>query len=472
MNAVIFIAVIVGLVWGAVFVLRGSLVHGCLAFLVVGYCFGHELFRFDLGPFPLTLDRLVLGGLVFAYVVHRRLGMADPKPIARDDVALFAFAGLLIASTFLHDWRAAEPGKTSPLWLLVASYLMPVTVYWIARQSRLNKQTLVTVYGCLAVFGVYLTVTALAEVTQQWWLVFPPQIRNPDVGIHFGRARGPALQSQNLGIFLAVCLLAFWTWRPSLRRVGQLALILAAPLFVVAIYLTYTRCIWIGLALGGSMVLGLSLRGRWRALVLGSLVVAGLVVVGLKWDRIMGIERQGGATAARSSVSQRVSFTYVSWKMFLDRPLVGCGFGQYRYAVEPYLSDRTTSLELEAIRGQPHHNTFLALLTETGLVGAGLFVLVLAAWGRRAWQTWHSTTAPDWVRRQGLLMLGVLGVYVGPALFFDLAYSPHVHWLVFLLAGFTSGVSGSAGTATAGGSGGAVSPGLVWRPRAFLAPSR
>ncbi|NQT17665.1 MAG: O-antigen ligase family protein [Planctomycetes bacterium] len=387
MNAVIFIAVVVGLVWGTVFVARGSLVHGCLAFLVVGYCLGHELFRFDLGPFPLTLERLVLGGLVFAYVVHRRLGKTDPKPIAREDVALLAFAGLLIASTLTHDWRAAEPGKTSPLWLLVAGYLMPVVVYWIGRQSRLNQRTLVTVYGCLAVLGIYLTVTALAEVTQQWWLVLPPQMKDPDAGIHFGRARGPTLQSHNLGVFLTVCLLAVWAWRPSLRRVGQLALIASVPLFVVAIYATYTRCAWISLALGGAVVLGLSLRGRWRALVLGSLFGAALIVACLKWDGIMGIQREGGAVASRSSVDQRVSFTYVSWLMFLDRPLLGCGFGQYPYAVEPYLSDRTTSLELEALRSQPHHNTLLALMTETGLVGTALFVLVLAGWTRRAWRT-------------------------------------------------------------------------------------
>lgn len=471
MNFVIFIAALAGLVWGAVFLLRGSLVHGCLAFLVVGFCFGHELIHFDLGPIPLTFERLVLGGLILAYVVHRRLGRTDPKPVARDDIVLFVFAGLLIVSTFAHDWQVSEPGKTSPVWLLVASYLMPVTVYWIARQSRLSKQALVTVYGCLTLLGVYLAVTAVAEVTEQWWLVFPPQMRDPDAGIHFGRARGPTLQAHNLGIYLAVCLLALWTWRPSLRRVGQLAAILALPLFAIAIYLTYTRSIWIGLALGGSLVLGLSLQGRWRPLVLGSVVVAGLVVAGLKWDQIMGIEREGGAANARSSVSQRVSFTYVSWKMFLDRPLLGFGFGQYRYSVDPYLSDRTTPLELEAIRGQPHHNTFLALLTETGLVGAGLFVLVLAAWAQRAWRTWHNTTAPGWVRRQGLLMLGVLGVYLGPALFFDLAYSPHVHWLLFLLAGLTSGVSASATAATADPAAAVGSPASEG-PRLLLAPSR
>ena len=440
MNAIIFIAVLVGLVWAAVYLTRGSLVYGCLAFLVVGFCFGHELIGFDLGPIPLTLDRLVLGGLVIAYAVHRRLGIADPKPITRVEVVLLGFAGLLVVSTLAGDWRVDVPGKVSPIWQLVAGYLMPVTVYWIARQSRLDKQALLVVYGCLTVLGIYLAITALAEVTQQWWLVFPKHVRSPETGIHFGRARGPTLQSNNLGIYLAVCLLCAWTWRSHLRRFAQLALIAVSPCFLLAIYFTYTRSVWIGVVLGGLIVLGLSLRGRWRPLVLGSALAAGLLVACLQWDRIVGMQREAGSVAARSSVSQRASFTYVSWKMFLDRPLFGVGFGQFTHAVKPYLSDRTTSLELEAIRNQPHHNTFLSLLTETGLLGAGLFVLVLAGWARDAWRTWRTSTAPDWVRSQGLVMLGVLGIYLGPALFFDLSYSPHAHWLVFFLAGVTSGL--------------------------------
>ena len=79
------LAVIVGvavLVWGLAYSLRGSLIHGCLAFLVVALCFGREFFRFDVGPFFMTLDRVLLAGLVIVYVVQRRLGLTDPKPVS------------------------------------------------------------------------------------------------------------------------------------------------------------------------------------------------------------------------------------------------------------------------------------------------------------------------------------------------------------------------------------------------------
>jgi len=453
MTAIIVVAVLVGLIWSVVFVLRGSLLEAGLVLLVVGYCFGHRLLSFDLGPIPLTLDRLMLCGLLLVYAIQRRLGLADPKPPTWSDLALFGLAGLLLLSTFAGNWQVDVPGKVSPVWRLVAGYLMPVALYWIVRQSRVTRRGLTNVYAFLTLLGLYLAVTALAEVAQQWWLVYPTYIRDAGAGIHFGRARGPVLQSQSLGLYLVICLLCAWMWRRRLGRVGQLVLIALSGLFLAAIFFTYTRCVWMGLAAGALIVLGLCLRRGWRPLVLGSAVAAGLLAAVLCWDRLVGLERDGSAATSRSSVRQRASFTYVSWKMFLDRPLLGVGFGQFPDAVKPYLSDRSTSLHLENIRDYPHHNTFLSLLTETGLVGMGLFVAVLCGWARGAWRMYSSVSAPEWVRGQGLAMLGVLAIFVCPSMFFDLTYSPHDHWLVFFLAGVTAGLrplADAAATATAG----------------------
>ena len=449
MTAIIIIAVLVGLVWSAIFVLRGSLVEAGLVLLVVGYCFGHALVNFDLGPFPLTIDRLLLGGLIIAYVLQRQWGLTDPKALTLADFAMFAFAGLLVLSTFTHNWHLDVPGKSQPIWRLVAGYLMPIAIYWIVRQSRITRHSVATVHAFLAVFGVYLAITALAEVTKQWWLVYPTYIRDAEVGIHFGRARGPALQSQSLGLYLVMCLLCAWMWRPRLGRVGQFILIALFGLFLAAIFVTYTRCIWMGLAAGALIVLGLSLRNAWRPLVLGTAVVAGLAVVIFQGEQLVGLQRNSGAAAARSSVTQRAIHTYVSWNMFLDRPLLGAGFGQFSHAVKPYLADRSTTLNLQEIRDYAQHNTFLSLLTETGLIGMSLFLAMLFGWGWGAWRMWRSESAPGWVREQGLLMLAVLGVFVCPSLFFDLTYSPQDHWIVFFLAGVTAGVQPLAAPAVA-----------------------
>ncbi len=450
MTFLLAIVALVALVWGAVFALRGSLVAGGVMLLIVGYVLGHNFFNFDLGPLPLTLDRLWLGVLIAVYAVQLVLGRLDRKPWGSVEFILAAFLAVLLVSMFTHDWRLDAPGKISPLWLLVAGYLTPAVLYFLARDARITERSLAGTYAALALLGAYLALTALAEASQQWWAVFPRYIADPKLGIHFGRARGPLLQSHSLGFYLAVCLLCTWAWlRTRTSRPGQLAVFLLIPLFLAAIFFTYTRCVWLGAGLAALVVLGLSLQGAWRPLALTAAFAAALVVALVGWDDIMGLQREAGSVAARDSVSQRGAFTYVSWKMFLDRPLLGVGFGQFTDAKLPYLSDRSTGLYLEAIRVQPHHNTFLSLLTEVGLVGLLLYLAVLLGWARHAWRLARDPLATPLVRTQGILLLAALAFYLGPATFFDLAYSPNDHWIVFFLAGLTRALQPSSQVAAA-----------------------
>ncbi|OHB77916.1 MAG: hypothetical protein A2W31_10785 [Planctomycetes bacterium RBG_16_64_10] len=138
MCFLIAVALLVGLVWAAVFIRRGSLLIGCFAFLVVGYCMGHPFWSFHLGPVPLTLDRLLLAALAGGYLVRRRLGRVEPKPLAGADWLLFALVAWLSLSTAVYASAAATNSAGSPLWRLMASYWMPLVVYWLARQSRLT----------------------------------------------------------------------------------------------------------------------------------------------------------------------------------------------------------------------------------------------------------------------------------------------------------------------------------------------
>ncbi len=439
MEPIYLILAIAGTVWATLFLVRGSLWAGCVAYLVTGYCLGHAFLHFSIGPFPMTLDRLVFAGLLLAYVVQRRLGRAVPKPLCRADVLMLLFGELLTVSTFTHAWQLDEPGKVSPLWRLVAGYLIPIGIYWIARQSAPDPRSLRVVYGLLTILGVYAAITALAEVTQQWWLVYPSYIADPSVGIHFGRARGPTLQAQSLGFYLNALLLCLWAWRPSLGRVGQAFSLLLAPIFLAAIAATYTRCAWIGLAAEATIVLGLSLPKTWRRLVLVAAAGSAFAAVVLL-DQLVNIERDSGAAASRSSVECRGSFAYLTWKMFLDYPLLGVGYGQYTVRANDYLADRSVNLELEAVRGQPNHNTFFSLLTETGLIGVGLFTAMLLGWAHGAWQLWRCANAPESARRQGLLLLGALASFTAVAMFFDTTFSPEDHWMIFFLAGLTVGI--------------------------------
>ncbi|HEX4000461.1 MAG TPA: FkbM family methyltransferase [Pirellulales bacterium] len=427
-------------VWLVYFALRGSLVAGCLGFCLATCCLGYPFWQSSIGPLPLTIDRLVIVLLAGVYVAQRALGRTDPKPLAFADKLLLIFLTVLTVSCFTHRWRDLPPTEVSPLWRLMVGYWFPALIYWVVRQSRLGARQIGTAHGMLAFFGLYLAATGLLEAAHQWAFVFPRYIADPTVGLHYGRARGPMVQAVSYGLCLGITMLAGFVWRYRWNRIGQLFWFAVVPLQLTAIYFSYTRSIWIGTSLAIFVFLWLTLRGVWRTAIVGGLAAIMLLAAVMNLDKLTDLQREGSATEAADSATMRESFAYVSWQMFWDRPIWGCGFGHFYDEKLPYLSDRRTPLKLEEIRDYVHHNTYLSLLTETGLIGLSLFLAVLACWIRLGWRLARDGL-PPWVRAHGILLLAALATYCTQMMFHEVSYTSIDNSIVFLLAGLASGLA-------------------------------
>lgn len=437
MTEFVILAAILALVWGGLFVLRGSLVVGCLGVLLSVCCFGYEFFHSE--P-SITIDRILLVVVVATYFAQRGLRLTDPKPLAAVDYVTFGFVAYLLISMLCSDFLGLPKKQISPTWRWFGGYLTPALLYWAAKQAPWTERTAKIVQGSLAVFGIYLGFTAVCEITRQWAFVFPAYIANPEVGLHFGRARGPMVHGVSFGDWQGVCLLAAWVCLLWTKPAWKIPLLLTWPLFFAGVFFSYTRSVWMGTGLGLMIVLFLTLRGRTRNIVLGGLALSAILVGLTQMDKIVGFQREQSAADTRESADLRVSFAYVSWQMFLDRPIFGFGFGRFPLDKLPYLSDRSTNLRLEAIRPYVHHNTYLSLLTDTGIVGLGLFLTMFFLMGREAWRTYRSDL-PDWRKRQAALFLGAVGVYAMQLLFHELSYTPIDNSLIFFLAGCAGAVA-------------------------------
>ncbi len=437
MSILLIIAVIVTLVWTPILATRGSLVVGCLVYLLLANCFGNYFLEFTVGPISMTSGRFFLIALVGCYVYQRWLGRGEPKPIGRDEVLLGGFVALLITSAFLHN---VPTGDGQPVMQhLINGYLIPLTLFWIARESKLTERHMKIVHVSLVAFGVYLAITGLLEISGQWAFVFPRYIADPEAGIHFGRARGPMVSSVSYGLTLCVAIFSGWTLWPRASRRWQLLLITFVPLAAAGIFLSYTRSVWMGAALGLIVLMLTTLRGQWRTAVVGTVVVSAALVASTNFDSILAFNRNDNSAAqTRGSVSIRGTFAYVSWLMFQDQPLLGVGFGQFPTAKLPYLSDRSSDLNLEAIRPYVHHNMLLSVLTEVGLIGLLMFVGVFVYWAIGAWRLRQAAGAPPWARQQGPMLLAVLAAYLCQALFHEMSFTPLDHGLVFFVAGLAA----------------------------------
>ncbi len=441
MDFLLIVAMLATLAWIIAFVLRAPLLVGCVIFLLLAVCFGYDFLHFDVGPIPLTLDRIWIAVLLGTFIVQWRIGRTDPKTLGRVDFVLLAFLFLITASTFIAGPSGASKMAGSPLWHLVVAYLFPALLYFVARQSALTESYVVMVHGFLAVFGIYLGLTGIAEMTGQWSLVFPRYIADPAVGLHFGRARGPMVQSVSYGLYLGICTAAMILWMHRLGRAGKLVMFALIPLPLAAVALTLTRSVWIGTGLVLLLLATVLLKDWPRKLVLFTALGLAALAVTTKLDTLTGFQREGTVEDTRSSAESRASFAYVSWKMFQDRPLLGFGFGQFPEAKLPYLDDRNTSLNLEIIRPLAHHNTYLSLLVELGLVGFVLYVTLLALWAHCGWRLARGQRRPRWVKAHGVLVMCALATYAIQMLFHDVSFTSVDNAIVFLLAGTGVGLS-------------------------------
>jgi O-antigen ligase len=439
MSFLILIAGLVALVWGGLLFWRGGLLAGCLAVLLAGCCFGHPFFNIPMSPLPITADRVLWAALVAQFILLWRWGRIQPLPLGKTEAVLGLLLAVLAASTLTHDWHVSG---SQPMSRLLFYYILPTGLYFVARGAPQSERSAKLVCAALGLFGVYLAITAASEARQIWPLVWPRYIRSGDFPEFIGRGRGPLLNPAGCGMFQSVCLCAALLAWPKMRTLGRIGLLLVAGVMCLGIYYTLTRSAWMGGALSLGTVLALTLPRSWRMPILGAGAMVGCLFVATRWEELVSFKRDTKLTATETAESAKLRplLATVAWKMFLDRPLLGCGYGQYTQESVDYVEDRSMDLPLSKARPYVQHNVWLSLLTETGLAGMLLFTALLVMWARNAWRIQHDAAAPDWVRGLALLMLATLAAYTANAMFQDVSIIPMVHMLLFFMAGLSEGL--------------------------------
>lgn len=437
-EGIVATAGMVAALWGAILLWRGGILGGCLAVLLSGCCLGYPLFHIPAQPIPVTLDRVLWLILMAQCVLWRRFGWAAPRPLGRADATLGILLLLLSLSAL---GIGAEAADTKAIAKLVFFFVMPVGIYWAARQADPSDAATTWLLVCLTLFGLYLSVTAVGERYDLGWLVIPPYILSAEHAEFLGRARGPLLSPIGNGILFGTCSAAALLLFARTGRWTRLALGLSLVFMLGGTFLTLTRSVWMGVGLGLILVGAIQLPPVWRKTVVASALIAAVLVVITQWENLQSFKRDKAVSAEEMAESAKLRpiLAAVAWKMFLDRPLWGCGFGRYTEVAKEYFSDRSMELPLERARPYVQHNVLLALLTETGLIGAGLFSMLLALWARDAWRLWRSPRASLAQRQLGPLFLAAEANYLVNGMFHDVAIIPMVNMLLFFFAGLVEG---------------------------------
>lgn len=427
-------------VWIVAAVKYHDVLTGTAIFLVATSMFPPEYLSVKVGGLSLTVDRVWLVALIgqFAYDLWNR--RARIRSLTGLDTFLFLFLGWLILRTVMTPIGRELPGQPSTVMHLLNGYLVPAFLFILIRHTSIEARTVWPAVAVMLLFGIYLSATAVFEITKQWSLVFPKFISDPSLGIHFGRARGPMLQSVRLGMCLNLCLAVLWTfpvWIFVNKRWAWALALTLTPLFLLGLMLTYTRSIWMGTAAIIIILLSTMLQGKVRTLTLGSLFMFGMVGGLVVGPSLVAFKREYSEAETRESTYMRAAFAYVSYQMIKDSPIVGFGFNQFQVHNRPYLDDRTTNIRLESIRGYVHHNSYLSILVDLGLVGGALFGIVTVILLRNCWMVWMHPNAPPYARSSVVLSFCVIAVHAIQMAFHEVSFSS----IEYTIMAFTIGIS-------------------------------
>lgn len=460
MNFLILLAVPALIVWGALFFRSGyidkikpllTMPNLIVATLISGCCLGHELFNLSVGPIPLTIDRgfWLLMLALFAWLVYQN--KISFSALNQLDWCVLGLLAIITISTFSHDWRFRD---NLPISRLLFFNIMPVGFYLVARNLRFSAKDLRGMVWILSVFGLYLAATAIAEVKEWHFLVWPRYISNPDEFEFLGRARGPMMNPVANGMVLLLSLastLILWPRQPGNRSI-RVYVIAAASLMTIGILATMTRSVWLGIPIVFFVFVWLPASSHWRGAMTVGVTIAVAFLIAMLGSRINSFQRDKHVTAAEmsESASLRPMLAYVAWEMFEDRPLFGCGFGHYTRVKRIYHLQSGSGMPLQKVMPYMQHNILLAYLTELGILGVGLFValvlMLIMAIGRLSLAAMGATgSAKDtddyFIRtRVAGLMFVLLFCWLINGMFHDVSIIPMVGSFMYFLMGVTNSV--------------------------------
>jgi len=200
--------------------------------------------------------------------------------------------------------------------------------------------------------------------------------------VSLSEMQNPAHFAQSLGIGL---LFTPYILNWSKKFYWKLLVVLGDSCLILAILMTGTRAVWVGLAMG---VVFVWLITRGKAVRIRSLVIIGVVLVisisvmshyGIISDYIIQRIVTLPNLEATHGGAGRTNIWLVGWEMLKNNPIIGVGLNNFPVRFEDYISAARLRGAYAIYPGRDPHNIFLSVQGELGIVGLAVFVAFFIA---------------------------------------------------------------------------------------------
>jgi O-antigen ligase len=360
---------------------------GLGAALVLGVCYGPLAF----------LDLTVALAVYVAVLFIQDIAALSVGPNSMGVLVFLGWIGTLVS-------RSARPlvlREQSRLLLALALFALWLTLSIIWAQNSGDTANAVQTW-LIAILAFVVAVTTL-QSPRDVTIIAVAFIVGAVISVAFGIANGAlsaaansaneiTLQGRFTGGggdpnvqaagFLVAMFLCAGLWSITRRRLAQVGLLLAFVIVAIGFFATQSRGGFIALAVTAIVGLVALPRQRKRLLGLAAAAGAGLGVVAVVNPSAIGrMTDIGGGTSGRSDLWK------IAWKIFTEHPVLGIGLNNFQVLQSRYTLKAGRLTRVDLIAETPHlvHNVYLQLLTETGVVGLLIFLLVIAGSLRASW---------------------------------------------------------------------------------------
>lgn len=219
-------------------------------------------------------------------------------------------------------------------------------------------------------------------------------------GAAVAAAQTGALNHNTEGALFVVALAVLLGCLPRARQgMTRVAVLAATAALLAGVAYSFSRSAYLGaLAVLALFTLRRTLRGLLAAVVAAACLLpvvpaAVLARAGTIW---------AGSNLDVSSAT-RLDLWSSAFRMFVREPVLGIGYLHFGSALPAYYQNSTYDIAVLNISGFSYaHNTFLTILSQTGLAGASLIgAMVLIGW-RRAWAGMRQG---DWASEGAILAI-------------------------------------------------------------------
>jgi len=373
-----------------------------MTFLAVG---GHPI---------LSFDRVFIAILLFIFLKEIVLNERRPFRISSIEVIYLLLLFLMgLHIMFITLWQKAATRYFTD------AFFLPFVVFIIAKNCLSEKEHFVKFAKTLFVIGIYISLMAVYEYLTAHDLFIDPiygGLRLTEE--QWLRVNGPYQNDYVLGLCCLICFfVALYKYSISKKTETLHHIFYISTLTVISIgaFLSFYRGIWLAWALGLFTWFITRKRG------LGKLTFALLALAILAVPFIATLQSSdfyGQRIANIETIEFRLERFSIAWSFFKENPIFGIGFRNFH--------------PLTGTTGQ--HNQILAFLSETGIIGASLYVALLFMLLYHAVKRYKSTN--DYTRKEFIrAFLCILFAIVFLGLGLNTGFDKQINFLFFAVAG-------------------------------------